>query len=346
MADYTTINKSTLYQNQLIWDGTGATNARTGLGFQPDLAWGKERSSTSGSIIQDSVQGLSVYLASNSDSGTNPTSVQFTSFDSDGFTLGTSTGINQSGQTNVGWAWKADNTSGSSNTDGSITSTVAVNSTSKFSIVKWSGSGATATIGHGLGVVPQCIIVKSLSGSGSWIVYHESMGATKNLILDASNAAATVSTMWNDTSPTSSVFTVGSNSATNGSGVDLIAYCWADVQGFQKMSRYIGNGSTNGTFVYTGFKPTLVIVKKSSDSDGWWQMEDNTRDPYNPASHALFANVVDAEYTGSNYYVDYLSNGFKIRSTNAGIGTSGGDYIYLAWGQTLVGTNNIVATAR
>tara|TARA_B100001250_G_scaffold275811_1_gene238283 strand:+ start:1715 stop:2743 length:1029 start_codon:yes stop_codon:yes gene_type:complete len=340
---YTTINKSSSFQNQLLWDGTGATNARTGLGFQPDFCWGKERSSTSGSILQDSVQGLSVYLASNSNSGTSPTSVQFTSFDSDGFTLGTSTGINQSGQTNVGWAWKAGTTTGIDTTGATITpSSYSLNATSKMSIIKYTGNDTSnAAVPHGLGVVPDCIIIKDLSGSEHWAVVTTSMTADKMMYLNLTNAEET--SQFGSTANTSVLFHLGTNAMVNSSSKDYIAYCFASVKGYSKFGSYSGNSDTNGAFIYTGFKPTWVMIKRTDSAD-WWGMWDGTRNPSNVVDKRLYAQASDAEGTSTN--LDFLANGFKLRSTDGAINSSSGSYIYMAFGQSIVGSNNVPCTAR
>ena len=336
---FTTINKSTSFQNQLLWTGTGATNARTGLGFQPDFCWGKERSSTSGSILQDSVQGLSVYLASNSDSGTSPTSVQFTSFDSDGFTLGTSTGINQSGETNVGWAWKA-NGAGSANADGSITTTAtSVDTTSKFSIIKWTGDGTGgSSIGHGLGVKPEFVLIKRLEATQNWYAWNQALGDNYmelNTTTTSASGGLTVSA--------STITFPNSWSIYNASGEAMICYAFAPVRGYSKFGGYTGNSSTDGTFVYTGFKPTWVMLKRSDSAD-WWGMYDGVRNTSNVVGDRLYAQASDAEAAVTN--LDFLSNGFKLRSTDGAINNSGGSYIYAAFGQTVVGTNDTPATAR
>ena len=340
---YTTINKSSSFQNQLLWDGTGATNARTGLGFQPDFCWGKERSSTSGHILQDSVQGLSVYLSSNNDSGTNPTSVQFTSFDSDGFTLGTSTGINQSGQTNVGWAWKAGTTTGIDTTGATITpSSYSLNATSKMSIIKYTGNDTSnAAVPHGLGVVPDCIIIKDLSGSEHWAVVTTSMTADKMMYLNLTNAEET--SQFGSTANTSVLFHLGTNAMVNSSSKDYIAYCFASVKGYSKFGSYSGNSDANGAFVYTGFKPAFLILKRTDSAD-WWGMYDNARNPSNVVGERIYVNESDAGADVTN--VDFLSNGFKLRVTDGAINDSSGSYIYIAFGQSLVGSNNVPCTAR
>jgi hypothetical protein len=231
----------------------------------------------------------------------------------------------------------------SANTDGSISSTVSANTTSGFSIVSWTGTGSAATIGHGLGVAPKWIIVKS-RGVENWRVYSSYLGATKAMRLNGTDAADTDSSYWNG-EPTSSVFTVGTNAGTNGSSVNMIAYCFAEKQGFSKFGSYTGNGSTDGTFIYTGFKPAFVIAKMSSGADDWRMITQNVNSRNtisNEIDKNLYAHATNAE-TATN--IDFVSNGMKIRSSSGGINSSGQTFIYMAFAeQPLVGDNP--ATAR
>ena len=211
----------------------------------------------------------------------------------------------------------------------------------------YTGTGANATVGHGLGSVPKMIIVKKLNGAPNWGVYHASIGATKYLELNSTSASQTATAVFNDTEPTSSVFSVGTDNKTNGSSGTYIAYCFAEKQGYSKFGSYTGNGSTNGAFVYTGFKPAFVIAKGSSFGSAW-TMSDNKRDSYNIINGQLFSNTSNAEDTSaSNSMCDYLSNGFKMRSTGGAMNSSGNTYIYMAFAEApLVGSNNVPATAR
>jgi hypothetical protein len=285
-------------------------------------------------------------LASNLTNADTTITDALSSFDSDGFTLGVDSGnyINFNGATYASWNWLASNTT-ASNTNGSITSTVSANTTSGFSIVSWSGTGANATVGHGLSSTPQMIIVKNRGAGEIWVVYNKTIGATKYLSLNSNIASTTSSTIWNDTEPTSSVFNVGTSEQSNRSGYDMIAYCFAEKKGFSKFGSYTGNGSADGTFVYTGFKPAFVMIKRTNGANGWC-MFDNKRDPENTVDKTLFAHLSNAESTGI-FNSDFLSNGFKIRDTDADWNASGGSYIYMAFAENpLVGTNNIPATAR
>jgi hypothetical protein len=314
------INKPTDYFNTKIFTGNNsADNSITGVGFQPDLIWFKNRDAANNHCLVDSVRGRK---ALNSDltnaEATLSADKDFQSFDSDGFTVDVVeqfNSFNKSGDSIVTWNWLADNTSGSSNTDGSITSTVSANTTSGFSIVGWTGTGANATIGHGLGVAPKMIIIRRRTGSTTnWIVYHESIGNNNELFLNLTDAS-TSSTRFQSTSPTSSVFSVSSNSAVNESSQSIIAYCFAEKTGFSKFGSYTGNGSADGTFVYTGFKPAFVI-RKRTDTTNNWVMNDNKRSVFNVTDDYLLADTSATEaLNNAAQSLDLLSNGFKCRGT-------------------------------
>ena len=346
---YSTIPKGSLYMNTKLYTGNGSTQSITGVGFQPDMIWQKERSSTSYHILTDAVRGNTKQLFPNDPSNEATSSLYITSFDSDGFGQGQQNDTNESGQTYASWNWKA-NGAGSANTDGSISSTVSVNTTSGFSVVFYTGTGANATVGHGLGSVPKMIICKNTNTSVNWIVYHNKLDASapqnKYIELNASTGLQDYP-MWNDTAPTSSVFSVGSDIATNKSSSPMISYCFADVQGFSKFSSYIGNGNADGPFVYTGFKPAFVIIKASSRT-GDWVMYDNKRSVFNIVTKRLNANLNSAEDTDN--FLDFCSNGIKIRNTYGSHNTSGETYIYMAFAENpfvaTSGTSAIPVTAR
>jgi hypothetical protein len=345
---YTTINKSGDYFNTKLYAGNGSTNAQTGVGFQPDLFWCKSRSNAENHTLIDAVRGVGYGIGSNTNAAQYG-STNFGSFDSDGFTWSGNLGSgNENGQTYASWNWKA-NGAGSSNTDGSITSTVSANTTSGFSIVKFTGTGSTATVGHGLGVTPKMILFKNTSSAVDWRVYHQSIGATHRLCLNDTSTDANDDSAFNDTSPTASVFTVGGSSSTNGSGNSMIAYCFAEKTGYSKFSNYIGNNNDNGPFVYTGFAPSFILYKQF-DGGQYWNIKDNKRDTINPNSSAnLSPNASDNENSiGTNrgsQAVDFLANGFKVRTSGSG-NNGTGNFIYMVFGQSIVGSNNIPATAR
>jgi hypothetical protein len=266
------------------------------------------------------------------------------SYDTDGFTLGGEAGVGASGETFASWNWLGSNTT-AANTDGTISSTVSASATSGFSIVSFTGTGSASTIGHGLNAVPKMYIVKNRStASTQWRVYHASLGATKFMALDATQAVGTASSVFNDTEPTSSVFSVGTDDAANKSGDNLIAYCFAEKQGFSKFGSYTGNGSTDGTFVYTGFKPAWVMIKRTNAATPWC-MWDNKRNTFNLTQNYLYANDAGTEGSGAGIDMDMLSNGFKLKNSSSFLNTSGDSFIYMAFAsEPLVGDNP--ATAR
>ena len=248
--------------NNKLYTGNGSSLAVTGVGFQPDWLWIKQRNTTRSHQLMDAIRGAAYRV--HSDQDVAQSSGALTSFDSDGFTVdGTSlNGTNQSGGTYVSWNWKA-NGSGSANTDGSISSTVSANTTAGFSIVKYTGTGSNATVGHGLNSAPKFMIIKNYSIDVDFGVYNGVSGATKNMRLNTNEVEDTGSTIFNDTDPTSSVFSVGTANLANGSGNSHIAYCFEEKRGFSKFGKYIGNGNADGTFVYTGFRPAWLLIKRA-----------------------------------------------------------------------------------
>ena len=346
---YTTVNKSTAHFNTVTYTGNGGTNAITGVGFQPDWVWLKRRDGSGNHNLYDAVRGTTKYLESSSTAPEQTKAYGLTAFGTDGFTLGSDSGQNGNSQSFISWNWKAGNSSGSANNDGNTASTVSVNTTSGFSIVKWTGTGSATTIGHGLGAVPAMYIVKNLStNSLNWRVYHQkndpSIPQNKHLALESTQVVGDAQTVFNDTAPTNQVFSVGTDDGANKSGDNMIAYVFAEKTGFSKFNSYTGNGNTNGTFVYTGFKPAFLIIKNTAVAEHW-VMHDNKRPGYNGNGYYLYPNLSNAEVTNnSSHTVDFLSNGFKIRSDNDqwnDIETM----IYMCFGQSLVGSNNVPNTA-
>ena len=347
---YSNIKKPSEYFNTVLYSGDGTSNRSiTGVNFQPDLVWIKNRNSTNNHQWVDSVRGL-FRLGSDSSVAEASVSGAFNSFDSDGFNVTEEANweFNNSGKTYAAWNWLGANGT-SANTDGSISSTVSANTTSGFSIGTYTGNGtAGATIGHGLASDKVTIIVKRTDTTGNWGVKHYKIPATQWLQLDQTDGANTSSVIWNDTEPTSSVFSVGSYVGTNASGGTYVFYAFAEKQGFSKFGSYTGNGSTDGTFIYTGFKPAWVIIKNTSVSNDWF-MIDNSRDtlaPNNPVGRkSLFANTSGAEVTRTTKDMDFLSNGIKLRTADGTQNNSGENYIYMAFAsEPLVGDNP--ATAR
>ena len=341
---YSSIVKPSDYFNTKLYTGNSSTNNITGVGFQPDWVWMKNRGALDSHYLYDAVRGVTKNIYSNLTSAEGTASNGLTAFGTDGFTLGNEGDINGNGNNYVSWNWKA-NGAGSSNTDGSITSTVSVNTTAGFSIVKYAGSNSNVTVGHGLGVAPKMILIKNLSSATSWTVYHESVGNDKRLVLNTEGAQEGTNQFSFGTSPTSSVFALGGGYGdVCTSGADYIAYCFAEKQGFSKFNSYSGAGS-NLPFIYTGFKPAFVMIKRSDVSDNW-NIFDNKRNEFNLTDKRLYPNSNSAELTASSVSLDLLSNGFKLRGTDSQINNSSGTYIYMCFGQSIVGSNNIPATAR
>jgi hypothetical protein len=323
------------YIDATLYTGTGANATIVNAGvFKPDLVWMKSRSAVGNHELSDSVRGVQKYLRANDTTAETSDVNSLQSFNSNGFSVGIDGDINGSGKTIVAWQWAANQGSNVTNTTGTITSTVSANVTSGFSIVTYTGSGANATVGHGLGAVPALIFVKQRTLAGfSWIVYSASIGATNYLALNLTNASAADSTVWNNTNPTSSVFSLGTGGSLNNSGNNFVAYCWAPVAGFSAFGSYIGNGSIDGPFIYTGFRPKFVMTKKTSTTGYWW-IQDTSRAPNNAANALLFPNATDAEYTTAGVELDILSNGFKIRNTNADQNANTSSYVYMAFAET------------
>ena len=326
------------------YSGGGGTTAITGVGFAPGLMWEKKRNGTSIHSWLDQVRGNGKQLQSES-TGAETTTSQYASIDSDGFTVNNSADYGTSSNL-VSWHWKA-NGAGSSNSDGSTTATVSANTTAGFSIVSWTGTGSATTLGHGLGTTPQVILVKNRSEVYGWQMYHPGLGGNNKYIsINSSDAVATDTASWNNTAPTSSVFSVGASDANNKNTNNIIAYCYAEKKGYSKFGSYIGNGNANGRFVYTGFKPAFVLIKNITDAGELWEMFDNKRIGYNPKNHRLYASTNDAEDTSAER-LDLLSNGFKIRTTGSHVNESGDTMIYMAFAENpIVGSNNIPTTAR
>ena len=353
---YSDIDKPSDYFNTVLYTGDGtASQPQTGVGFQPDWVWIKIRSTTGGHGLYDVIRGATKRLRSDSTNAENTATDGLTSFDSDGFTVGNNSSTGTSSATYASWNWLAGGTA-SSNTDGSITSQVSANTTSGFSIVSYSGATDGSTVGHGLNQAPELVIFKNRDYPSGWYV----MGypTNPNFIADGSNlqlstTAAMANATGNEIEIGSSVITFVDAGSSIGSGNSLsdrlIAYCFHSVKGFSKIGSYTGNGSTNGTFVYTGFKPAFLIQKRTDASNSFWSMWDSVRNTYNGVTNAVNANVSDREYTTADGILgfDFLSNGFKVRDTNSSRNASGGTYIYMAFAENpLVTSTGVPCTAR
>jgi hypothetical protein len=344
------------YFNTVLYDGTGASQSITGVGFQPDWVWIKRRDSANDHNLYDAVRGgdgsYFYELVTNATDGENKYASgafgAITTLDSDGFSVNSSNAnfvlTNASGGTYVAWNWKANGT-GSPNELGTISSTVSANTIAGISIVTYTGTGsAGATVGHGLGVAPSMIIIKNRDDSAGsfWCVYHKSAfvsGADPNVLyLNSTQAQTDDTNVWgNSPSFTETIFALGDYNGSNGSGDDLVAYCFAEVEGFSKFSSYTGNGIADGPFIFTGFRPAFLMVKRSSSGAGTanWVVLDTSRDIYNLAGQALMPNLADAEYTpaSSGYPMDILSNGFKQRGASVSQNESTSTYIYMAFAE-------------
>jgi hypothetical protein len=332
------------YFDATLYTGTGATKTVTNSGgMQPDLVWVKVRSTTGTHVLTDSVRGANNQLFSNLTNAQATATNKITGFTSTGFTLGADDGTgtgdaNFNGSTYVGWQWKASGST-TSNTDGTITSTISANASSGFSVVTYTGNGTSgATVGHGLGATPYMIIVKRRNTTGNWPVRHYSL-AGNVLFLNTTAASATGSAYWTSSFPTSSIFRLGSDSTVNANGSTYVAYCFAEINGYSKFSSYTGNGSANGTFVYTGFKPAFLMIKRTdSSSSANWLIGDSERNGYNGgplSSSSAGNNLLQANTTNADtgFDIDYLSNGFKLRNTDSYFNASGGNFIYMAFAE-------------
>ena len=321
------------YMLPVIYTGNSSTQNIT-TGFQPDFVWIKSRSTADVHTLQDVLRGSKYYLQSNS------TAAEATQADSDGISAFTSTGFtlgytdsdawNKSPNTYVSWNWKAGG-AGVSNTNGSITSNVSVSTTAGFSVVTYTSQiSGSATIGHGLGVAPAMILVKPLTGTVGWTVYHISIGNAAYLVLNTTAASVTgATTVWDSTSPTSTVFTQGTAFTNLGT---MVAYCFAEVAGFSKFGSYVGNGSADGPFAYCGFRPRFIMVKNASASASW-MMYDTSRATYNVVSNPLAADLSLAELNSTDWYIDILSNGFKLRTTYGQVNNNTNTFIFMAFAE-------------
>jgi len=312
--------------NTVLYTGNNSTQSITGVGFQPDWVWLKSRNGVYDHTVYDVIRGATYKLPPNDTYAESADVDTLTSFDSDGFSVGDDAKVNAASGSMVSWNWKAGGSAGN-NTAGSITSQVSANTDAKFSIVSYTGTGSAATVGHSLGVQPSMIIVKNRDTATWWDVYHGTLGGTKYLRLNSTSSQFTGSVVWNDTDPTSSVFSVGTVNDVNASGEDYIAYCFANSD-TTKAGSYVGNGSADGPFIFTGGRVSWILIKNITDSGEDWEIHDATRDPFNVTTKRLKANTAGAEVTAT--FLDFVSNGVKIRSTGGGYNSSGKTFVYLA----------------
>lgn len=321
-----TIPAGNLYMNATLYTGNSSTqtitNGSAGASFQPDMVWVKDRTAAQWNNITDSVRGVGKEIFTNA-TNAEETNGGISSLNSNGFSLINWDGANKASDSYVAWNWKAGGTA-VTNTDGSITSQVSANTTSGFSVVTWTATGSVVTVGHGLGAKPSIIITKQLS-TGDWAVITDILtGTPQYLYLNTTQAVN--NTGWG-TNPTSTVFSGYSFP----SGQAIVSYCWTPIAGFSQFGSYTGNGSTDGPFVYTGFRPRFVMFKRT-DATEQWAIRDTSRDPYNASELELFPNLSNAE-EDNNLGIDIVSNGFKIRNSSNRYNASGGTYIYMAFAE-------------
>ena len=349
------IADGTKHFNTLLYTGNGTVpRSLTGVGFQPDWVWLKGRDGAYWHVTGDSVRGSDGVNGLNLNTNDSAfegdeNSGHVESWDSDGFTVEEAdsgayplNNVNRNGTPYVAWNWKAGGTA-SSNTAGTITCNVSANASAGFSILTWTGTGAVGTLGHGLGVAPGMIIVKSRSIADDWYVFHSSLGATKRVQLNNDAVVTTGTSVWNSTSPTSTVFSIG-NGNPNSSNVTYVAYCFAEVEGYSKISEFVGNGSTDGSFVYCGFKPSWILLRRYEASRNWY-LYDATRDTVNVVGTVLHPDLTSAESTADA--LDIVSNGFKMRTTNTSTNGSGDKIMFIAFASNPFGGSGVSpATAR
>ncbi len=345
---YSSITKPGLHFSPVIYTGNGSTQSITGVGFQPDWVWIKALNNSRNSRLTDVINGVGKNLFSDANSVLTTNADGVTAFGADGFSVGNGNGFNANTETHAAWNWKASNSQGSSNTDGSTNTTyTSVNSTAGFSISQYEGTGSNATFGHGLGVTPAMVLVKNIDATQNWFMYHQGIGATQLLRLNSTSGKISSSTSWNNTAPTSSVVSIGTEAGTNQNGSTHMAWCFAEKKGYSKFGTYTGNGNADGTFIYLGFRPAFIMVK-STNTTTEWHMSDVARRPENPNNSYVSASSNAVENTSNP--TDFLSNGVKIKTSNNGWNKSGDTFIYWAFAENPlvanVGANGIPATAR
>ena len=350
MAVYTTIDNPELYFQVKTYTGNVSTQSITFDGsedMQPDLLWVKGRSVSESHYVQDAVRGVTKHLhTTNTDAEVTDTGV-VTALNSNGFSLGDEGDVNSSSGTFVAWGWKA-NGSGSSNTDGTINTTkTSANTTAGFSINTFEGTGANATVGHGLGAAPTVLIVKKISQGANWGIGSVHIDNWTDYLTFTNLATSDDANFWQDTAPTSTVFSIGASGNINTDDEDHVAYCFTPIQGFSRFGKFLGTGSANGSFVYLGFRPAWVVIKKQNSSGSVnWYVFDNKRSPINAVDDFLKVDTSDAEGGDGNGYLDFLSNGFKLKTSNIGT-ESGGIFFYMAFAeQPFVNSNGVPCNAR
>jgi hypothetical protein len=347
---YSTIDDPTLHFNTKLFTGDNqANNAVTGVGFQPDFIWFKNRGAANDHALVDSVRGRKTLSTNNIAAElTLNADKDFQSFDSDGFTVDVVeqlNSFNKSGDSIASWNWKAGG-SASNNTDGNKTISLSVNTTAGFSVGTYTGDGQDNTIGHGLGAIPDWLMIKNRSsGSRKWQLWHKNLtGTNKYLAIDRTAAEITDTASWDNTAHSSTVWNTYGSGEANQNNENFVCYAWTSIKGYSKFGSYTGNGNADGTFVHLGFKPAWFMVKRIDAADSWG-MFDNKRDPHNQVGGRFWGNEADTESTGQA--MDFLSNGFKLRAANAYWNANGGTYVYFAFAESpLVNSEGIPNNAR
>ena len=350
---YTTIDNPELHFQAKVYTADSSANRLITLdgseNMQPDWVWMKNRDQSVNHDLYDSVRGTTKYISSNKINAEATNADGLVGFNTDGFTVDTSWGNISTGNSYVAWCWKAGG-SASNNTDGTTTVSLSLNLTAGFSIGTYTGTSAAATIGHGLGAVPHWIMIKNRSsGSRKWAIWHNDLsGTNKYLAIDRTDAELTDTATWNNTAHTSSVFASGGSGEVNQGSENFVFYAFKPIKGYSKFGSYTGNGNADGTFVYTGFKPAWLMIKQINSGGNDWLMYDNKRDTFNVANKLLVANANGTEATGQSFnYIDLLSNGFKLRGSDARNNGSGGTMIYMAFAESpFVNSNGVPNNAR
>ena len=351
---YTTIDDGSAHFQVALYTGNNSNRDITNDGnsdLQPDFIWGKSRSTVDAHTATDSSRGNTKVLSPHVTEVEGTATDYVTAFNSDGFSLGTNNGMNKNTLTYVAWQWKCNggtrvtNTESGNNPGGGY----QVNTTAGFSIVDFTGTGGAGTMAHGLGAVPKFYIVKGRDVGGSWRCYHASNGSdpeTDSLKLDENIATADLAGWWNDTAPTSTVFSLGDDDQVNDDAGTYIGYFWTEIQGYSKFGSYTGNNNANGTFVYCGFKPAFIMIKRT-DSSGQWVINDSTRSPTNPSNHTLNPDENWVETTNGYYGMDILSNGFKLLTNNAETNGASTNHVFIAFAEhPFVSSEGVPCTAR
>ena len=343
---YSTIDDPTLYFNTILYTGNETGRTLTGVGFQPDFTWIKQRNRSDPHILVDSVRGGTKELSVERTSAEHTEAQGLQSFNSDGFVLGTHVDVNRNSTNMVAWSWKGGGCA-SNNTDGNKTISLSANTTAGFSVGTYAGTGQDSTIGHGLGAVPDWLMIKNRSsGSRKWQLWHNGLtGTNKYLAIDRSGAELTDSASWDNTAHSNTVWNTYGSGEANQNGENFVCYAWTSIQGFSKFGSYTGNGNANGPFIYTGFKPAWIMTKQINGGSSWI-VHDNKRDPINTVTEYFTVEENDAAGTLDNSF-DLCSNGFKVRTSNGDRNSSGDSFAYWAFAESpLVNSEGIPNNAR